>query len=308
MLSGTPMKIFSPKFYNFAFRSCALIFAAVFVSKFARDCTDTFTIPAIRSNRPFNPQNEARPLTREEQEEVRSALSQSYHYFGCGGQAYAFFSEDGKYVVKFFKQRLFKPNWLLNHFPLPSFLHRYRAKKNFARLDKLRRDFFSYRISFDTLQSITGVIYCHLNPTDTLHTKLEIIDSLHIHHNLNLDDYDFVVQKRAERVYDQIDKWISEGNLEAAKQGIGSVFTLISNRALQGYRDRDPNIRTNCGFIENRAVKIDVGRFVKEESMKTPKRHNEDLIRITAPFEQWVRDNHPQLIDSFENQMQEKLL
>jgi len=302
------MKIFSPKFYNVAFRTCALIFAACFISKFALNCTDAFTISAISSKRPYNPNNEAHPLTPEEQKELNTALSQRYFYFGCGGQAYAFFSEDGKYVVKFFKQRLFQPSWLLNHLPLPPFLHRYRAKRNFARLDKLRRDFFSYRISFEELKPLTGIIYCHLNPSNNLLQKLEISDPLQIHHHLNLDDFDFVVQKRAEKVYDQIDKWVAEGDLEAAKRGIGAVFDLISDRALLGYRDRDPNIRTNCGFIGDRAVKIDVGRFVKEESMKTAKRHNEDLIRITAPFEQWIRDHHPQLIDSFEKQMQEKLL
>ena len=303
-----PMKIFSNKSFKTLLRIGAVFCGVLFASKFAKNCTDCFTICGISSARSFNSDYETRSLTQEEQGELKEALSQSYHYFGCGGQAYAFFSNDGKYVIKFFKQRLFKKNWFLNHVPLPFFLHRYRSKRNFARSDKLRRDFFSYRVSFDNLQEMTAVIYCHLNQTESLNTKLEITDSLNIQHRLDLDQFDFIVQRRAEKVYDQIDKWIATGNKTSAEQGIGAVLSLISERAKQGYRDRDPNIRTNCGFIGDQAVKIDVGRFVKEDSMKTPKRHNEALIRITGPFEQWIREHHPALIDSFEKQMQEKLL
>lgn len=302
------MKIFSPRFLKTAVRLLGICLFAFCLTKLAKSATDTFTVWGIASSRPHNSLYETRSLNQEEQQDLNQALSQRYYYFGCGGQAYTFFSEDGKYVIKFFKQRLFKPSWWLNHLPLPSFLHRYRAKRNFARLDKLRRDFFSYRISFDVLSHMTDVIYCHLNTTTTLNTQLEIIDRLKIHHLLDLDKFDFVVQRRAEKVYDQINKWMSVGDTDAAERGIGAVFSMISERALMGFRDRDPNIRTNCGFIGNRAIKIDVGRFVSEESMKTPERHNDDLIRITAPFEQWVRENHPILVPSFEQQMQEILL
>lgn len=280
--------------------------ALFFTGEFCKKQTDTFTMGAISSNRPYSPTFATRPLLPEENAEVEKALSQPYVYFGCGGQAYALFSADGQYVVKFFKQRLFRPPHLLNLLPLPKFLHRYRDRRNWKRLDKLQRDFFSYKVSFDQLQTQTGVIYTHLNRTQELGT-LEVIDRLGIHHRLDLDRFDFLVQRMAERTYDRIDRLMQDGDIEAAKRSIRSIFELISTRAKMGYRDRDPNIRTNCGFIGERAVKIDVGRFVISEEMRTKEGHNDELQRIAAPFGEWIEKTHPELHASYHIHLEEVL-
>lgn len=227
-----------------------------------------------------------------ESSELKEALGNAYTYFGRGGQAYAFFSDDGKYVIKFFKQRLFRPSLLLKLNPIAPI----RNKRIAKRLDKWRRDFFSYKVAFTTLQEETGVLYSHLNPTKHLQTKLTITDRLGIQHQIDLDKFDFIVQKRAERVYDRIDRLMANDNLEGAKQALAQVFTLIDTRAKKGYRDRDPNIRTNCGFIENKAVKIDVGRFILSEEMKNPVFRRAELKRIIEPFGQWIQSTHPALL------------
>ncbi|NGX37328.1 MAG: hypothetical protein K1000chlam2_00482 [Chlamydiae bacterium] len=293
------------KHFNFLIRLSVVVSALIFTSRFCQKKTDTFTILAISSTRPHNTLYETQI---EESAELDTALSQPYTYFGRGGQAYAFFSADGKYVVKFFKQRLFRPSWLLNHLPLPKILHRYRFKRNWKRSDKFARDFFSYKVASEELRDETGILYSHLNPTTHLSKTLLITDRLGIVHPIDLDHFDFVVQKRAEMVYDRIDSLMEMGNQKAAKEALLQVFSLISTRAKKGYRDRDPNIRTNCGFIEDKAVKIDVGRFVKNEEMKTPERHNEELLRITAPFEEWIEIHHPYLLPAFHQYLQETLL
>lgn len=43
------------------------------------------------------------PLTFEEQQEVERILSQKFTYLARGSQAFAFISEDGKYILKLFK-------------------------------------------------------------------------------------------------------------------------------------------------------------------------------------------------------------
>ena len=293
------MRHFVMKHFDLSSRIIILIFALIMVPHFCKKQTDTFTTLAISSNRPYHEEFATRTLTENESFELQKALSQPYTYFGRGGQAYAFFSADGHYVVKFFKQRLFRPSWLLNHLPLTPLFHKYREKRNWKRLDKFQRDFSSYKVAFEELQQETGVIYSHLNPTTHLKTKLAITDRLGIVHNVDLDHLDFIVQKRADRVYDRIDRLMQSGKIEEAKQSIKGVFAMIHARSEKGFRDRDPNIQTNCGFIGNRAIKIDVGRFVKCEEMKTKEVRDADLSRITAPFENWIAETHPILLPSY---------
>jgi hypothetical protein len=285
--------------FDLSFRLVGWVFSLIIVAQFCKKQTDTFTIWGISSDRPYCEAFATRPLEAGEMKELEKALSQSYTYFGRGGQAYAFFSNDGQYVIKFFKQRLFRPSWLLNHLPLPPFLTKFREKRNWKRKDKFQRDFFSYKVAFDDLQEETGVLYSHLNPTTHLKKKLEITDRLGISHLIDLDHFDFVVQKRADRVYDRIDRLMSAKRIEEAKKAVREVFSLIHTRAVKGYRDRDPNIQTNCGFIGDRAIKIDVGRFVKSEEMKKKEVRNADLERIIVPFENWLTETYPTLLPSY---------
>ncbi|MFI5335125.1 MAG: hypothetical protein ACHQT8_08255, partial [Chlamydiales bacterium] len=88
-----------------------------------------------------------------------------------------------------------------------------------------------------------------------------------------------------------------------AKNAISQIIHLIVTRCQKGYHDRDPNIRTNCGFIEDRAVKIDVGRFVKNESMKNQEVIKKEVVRITAPFKEWISTDYPQLLPHFEEEL-----
>lgn len=253
------------KWIDKLFMLCFVFASCIFVAKFCEKQTDTFTLMGILSNhRPYDPAFETRELTTNEKIELNEAICQPYAYFGRGGQAYVFFSKDGRYVIKFFKQRLFKPSKLLNTLPLPRLLHRFRYKRNWKRSDKLKRDFFSYKTSFDELKEQTGIIYSHLNKTSHLQKKLAITDRLYIKHHIDLDKLDFIVQKRAEPVYDRINSLMTSNDIQAAQNALKSIFTLISTRCEKGFRDRDPNIRTNCGFIGSQAVKIDVGRFVKK--------------------------------------------
>ncbi|MFI5334293.1 MAG: hypothetical protein ACHQT8_03895, partial [Chlamydiales bacterium] len=235
------------------------LFSAVSVGKFCIKQTDGFTISSILSSRDNNPAWETRPLSSEEKREVKIALDKKYHYFGCGGQSYIFFSDDEKSVLKVFKQEKFQLPFWMRVFHIPVLLERYREKKIWGRKDKLSRDFTSYKVAFDELQEETGLVYVHLNKSDHLHKKITLIDRLNISHQVDLDTLDFVIQKRGELVYERITRLMQEGKQHEAKNAISQIIHLIVTRCQKGYHDRDPNIRTNCGFIEDRAVKIDVG-------------------------------------------------
>lgn len=276
----------------------------VLPASFYKKATDGFTIASIRSSRPFSPSWQGHLLSEQEKRTLQEAIGQSYHYFGCGGQSFIFFSQDGKYVIKFFKQRVFRePTWFA-WTPIPFVLDRYKEKKRMKRIDKLERDFGSYVFAFDELQEFTGVTYIHLNQTSDLHTELPIVDRLGITHMLDLDQFDFIIQKKAELVYDRVNESMAAGRESAAQETISQVLRFIVERCQRGFHDRDPNIRTNCGFIDGKAVKIDVGRFVKSTESRKPEFYHRELLRISAPFQEWILQKHPSLAGHFQNELQ----
>ncbi len=293
------------KFFSLLLAVIALYPAAHLLCKKA---TDDFTIWGISSKRPFTPSFETRPLSDEEQGELSLALGQPYKYLGCGGQSFIFLSQDGHYVIKFFKQRVFTVPFWIQHFPIPYIIDRYREKKIAHREDKIRRDFASYKIAFEEMPQDTGVVYIHLNPSNHLLNSLTIVDKLHIAHSLDLNRFDFVVQRRADHVYDRISALMKRGETEKAKKAIDSLIDLIVTRSKRGYHDRDPNIRTNCGFLGEKAIKIDVGRLVKEDCVKQKKVFEKEFIRIMHPFEDWLRIAHPELALYVQEKINETLV
>src|SRR5271156_5010255 len=70
--------------------------------------TGGFTIANISSDFSFQPQWEVRPLLEGEQAEFDKATSQPFYYLGKGCQSYVFASQDGKYVIKFFKYQRYR--------------------------------------------------------------------------------------------------------------------------------------------------------------------------------------------------------
>ena len=292
----------------FSFQNCvkiALLTGLILsAARLAQKKTDGFTELAIHSEREFDIAWETRPLSVEEQAEFDRATSQTYRYFGCGGQAFALFSEDGQYVIKFFKQRVYRVPFFLDLLPFPWPLKRYQIKRHWKKSDKLYRDFTSYKMAFEEMQDLTGLLYIHLNPTNAIQKQLVITDKLGQPHLINLDEVDFVIQRRAEMVYDRIDSLMKRGAEKEAQEAITSVLHLVLERAKRGILDRDPNVRTNCGFIGNQAIKVDVGRFTRDSKAKAPAFYHADLVKIAAPFKQWIAKAHPSLLPHFEGELQ----
>ncbi len=272
-----------------------LIALLVLCAKFCTKESSEFSIRAISSHRPFNPNWETSPLTELEKNEVDRALSQPYYYLGSGSQCFVFASQDGQYVVKFFRQHLYFPSSFLNHLPLPSFLHHYREKKNWKRIDKCRRDFESYKMAFEEFKEETKLIYVHLNPTNSLKKRLCLSDKFHNQHEIALDTTNFVLQKRAEPAFAHIIALMEQGRTEEAKNAVLALRKLIEKRCAKGFKDRDPDIRTNCGFVGDAAVKIDVGRLERSEALKDPKNSLSEVEKVMAPFNLWLETFYPSL-------------
>jgi hypothetical protein len=259
-----------------------------------------FSLEAISTQFPFNANWEARPLSHSEEREVAKALSQPYHYLGSGGQCFSFVSSDDRYVIKFIKQKAFDiPSWL-NHFPLPFLMNWLREKKWGKREAKRNRVFNAFKLSFDLLPEETGLLYVHLNQTQHLKKILAFCDPLGKTHLLNLDDLEFIVQKKADLAYNTLNSLMEKKDIEGAKLAIDQLLALNVKLYQKGFLNRDPNFRSNCGFIENSAILIDVGRVVYSEKIKHPKKYKQELLKITPKFRLYISTQYPELLSYFD--------
>ena len=270
-------------------------------SRFCHHATEGFTLLSIQSNLSFHSDWESSTASTLSKETLDGILNQKFSYLNKGAQAYVFSSEDGCYVIKFFKHNHLRLSPLFSWFPLPRSLMHYRDEKAAQKKQLLEKDFESYKIAFEHLQEQTGLLYLHLNKTDYLKKNLILVDKLGIEHLLSLDSYEFVLQKKAQSVFEKIEMCMKKNEVDKAKNALSSLVNLVSCREKKGIFDTDPNFTKNFGFIEKEAIQIDVGRFSWEKCPLDKGRMSDDL-------KNWLfKKNYPELADHLEKTIQKSL-
>lgn len=265
-----------------------------FAASFCNQQTDGFSIARIHSDLSFNPKWEIAPIKKEKQNEVEKALSQEFRYMACGGQCFAFGSEDDQYVIKFFKHRIRKPY---------SYFTKIFKKKFEKAKYKLHRDFTSYKVAYEDLPEETGVIYIHLNKGMAPVPSVTIVDKLGIKHLLKLDGVEFVLQKKAELAYSRIDHLVEQGDPMKIRQALRSIIDVIVARCQKGYFDEDAKIHRNFGFVGDEPVIIDVGRFIPDSKRKEVGIYRADVLAITKGMRSWLKEKHPELVATLDEEL-----
>lgn len=268
----------------------------ILLQRFCHQQTDGFSRYKISSNLTFQPEWETPRLSLREQESLSKILNQPYRYLAKGAQSYVFLSDDGKYVLKFFRIYHLQPPFWVTHLRWPWFLQSYKMDKILKKLDELHKDFASYKIAHDELKEETGIVYLHLNKTDYLKQTLTFYDKIGIKHQVALDQMEFLVQKRAELVYPALAKMVESEGLENAKDALSQLVSLLCLRCQKGIHDKDPDLNTNFGFIGHTPLQIDVGRFrIENGNLQEQMVDRDEIIRITDNLNQWLRSRYPEL-------------
>ncbi|HLB53467.1 MAG TPA: hypothetical protein VJK48_07155 [Chlamydiales bacterium] len=210
------------------------------------------------------------------------ALSQSYRYLSSGKQSFAFVSEDGQWVIKFFKRKYFQIP-LLSHLFLQEF-----SKKN-ERLKFYRQ---SYLLAEKELQDETALLYLHLGPSDNLPT-LTFKDPIGISHSIDLNHYPFVVQRKAEPFYPLL-------STSLAEWGIEQYLGLVAKRIQKGIADWDHEIEDNFGICEGKLIQLDPGRLYLEERFHEQKRLDKEWWSATHRLRKWLEENEPDKVAFFD--------
>lgn len=264
--------------------------AALAVGRFCHWQTDGFTVMKIQADLPFHPEWECTSLSQNDQNKVERILSQKFTYLASGGSCYVFESEDGRFVLKLFKHhRLYPYSWATG-LPLPRSLQ----EKIDHHQKKRARVFASCKNAFEELRESTALIFVHLNKTEVTGSHLTLVDRLGIVHEVSADNVEFLLQKKAEMSYSHIDRLMEQGDLQGAKRAVNEIRTLIWEIAHKGFKDLDPNVHTNVGFIDGRAVKIDVGPLVRDDKRKEMRR----AVKSTNRLNKWLKDRYPELYES----------
>ena len=228
-------------------------------------------------------------------------LNQTFTYFDSGSQSYVFLSEDGTAVLKLFKFQHMRTPPLLNFLPDVGALGKKREKKRAV----LEKTFDSLCLAYDEMKEETGLITLHLAKTSNLKQSITIIDKIGKKHRLDLDQVEFLLQKKGILAYAAIDRWMAEGNQMAAENAVRSLLRLAESRCQKGIFDKDPDFSTNFGYIDTIPFQIDFGRLSLSAKEKELEIYGPEMIRITRAFESWIAENHPVLLDSFVEELNE---
>lgn len=247
--------------------------------------SDGFTLSKITADLPHNPRYDITPPPLGP---IRTILSQPYHYIGKGSQSFVFESEDGNYILKFFRLNRYRLPTLQQKLPLPPFLAHIQNEKQRTKQNKLTRLFTSCTLAYTELKHETALIYIHLNKTTNLTTELTLIDNLHRTHTLDLDTHAFVLQKKGEQVLPHLDRLLKQGRHKEAQSALTSLTNLIQKRIDKGIIDGDAEVHKNAGFYNGEAVFLDIGAFRKGH---TPP----EMSHLTRKLDTWLEKRAPTL-------------
>lgn len=275
-----------------------IILCILFISISFQGCSriQGFTLKKIQSNHPYNPQWDIKVST-DLTVLVNEILSQPFFYLGSGNYCYAFGSSDGKYVLKLLKQKhMDTHNW--KHFLL------YEKDKIKQKTRTREASFSSYKIAYEELKNETGLIFLHLNKTTNLKKLVSITDQNGLSYQINIDGFEFLIQKKALIGYTYLDDLIQKGLIDESMDQIYSLLSLIVKRGKKGIFDKDMQFFKNFGFSENQPIEVDIGEFRRNPAQKNPEVIKSEVLETSKQLILWINEHYPILLPQVETQIQ----
>ena len=243
---------------------------------------------------PYHLKWDGHALIPQEKNVLEKALCQPYRYLSKGGQSFVFLSEDGNYVIKFFKQKIFSIPHFQSRYPfLAHFLKERKIKQRAAKRDRI---FSGYKIAFDKLAKETGVLYVHFNATSHLQKTLQLTLPSGQALSVDLDDCDFIVERRAECLQDHLNALLAQDRIYEAGDALRRLLELYCVFYQKDVRDRDVEIANNYGFVDGAPVLFDAGRLLPCVGHKDKKKYQKRIQSILPSFRNWVKAHYPMLI------------
>jgi hypothetical protein len=214
-----------------------------------------------------------------------------FQYLNQGAQVFAFESEDGKYVLKFFKRDQLK---------IPKFI---RQKNKIRRLEKIRIYRESYRLAFELLREETGLLAVHQGISSLLYPKVEVINQASRSFLIDLNTIPFVLQKKG------IGTLMGRFLMDQSKlpSFFDAFFSFHAKRIRCRVADGDRDIKRNYAWIEDSFLYIDPARFFYEEKLAHSEPIRREWWKATHRVRRWICKNSPDLLALFDAKADEYL-
>ncbi len=286
-------------------RIALLFFLCIFLTRtIYYALTEGFCLSRIETPITFSGDLSVQPPSKSTLETLTAITNQPFRYLKKGSQAYAFVSEDGRYVLKLFKFHHMQPAEWLQNIPLPEALGRYRDDLVRRRRYRIERTLTSYKLAATTLLQECGLLYAQILPSKEFSLPVTIVDSLGRTYTIDLSQHGFALQKRAALVLPSFERWIAQGDIAQAKCAIDSLVALIAARSVKGIQDSDPDLHKNAGLIGHSAVLIDIGSFYRNPDISSPPEMQQDMRKVFNRFSEWLSARSPALHVHLQSQLE----
>lgn len=282
------------------------ILLAVALVRFYFRVTDDFRIGNMTYEMPFNIEWAVDPLTTPQQVQLDTILQQKFHYLGKGAQSYAFTSDDGKYVLKFFKFKHLRPSFLATLIPNIRPFSEYYTKEELRKKRKLNSVFIGYKLAYDLNKDESGILFVQLNPTH-ISKNVTLIDKIGLERPVDLGTVVYVVQEKGVTLRNTLTALLNDNDLPLAQQRINQIFDLYMSEYNKGIYDRDHGVMHNTGFVGNKPIHLDVGKLTADENIRQPSVYKEDLVKVANKIELWLRTHYPEHYGVLVPEMEKKL-
>lgn len=283
-----------------------LLSLAIFLTlnHICKSLTDDFSPDYLLQAKPPHTHTPSPPLDA-------TIFTQPFTYIGKGKQAFVFASQDGEYVIKFFK-----PFYANHYFSLLGHPIKIRTSKlpffkdlyGFFHKDELARkqeqDFRSYQNALSLLAEETGVCYVHLEETKNFAQPILIHDKIGISHRIDLNKTCFLLQKKTDLLYETLLTFIKQKEDNKSKELLDSFIALAIQVQKKGVVN-PTTIEANFGYKEGKALIIDVGRLLTKEDLGVIE-SEDSLEKATHHMHNFLQKHSPELLAYFTEKLSQE--
>jgi hypothetical protein len=222
-------------------------------------------------------------------ERLSEILSQPFTYLTEGLQAFIYVSEDGKFILKTFKnleqsKDQFK-SWGLNPDDITGEL--------------IENSIKSYELAFDKLREETALVYIHVS-SDPLPGQKLLLDNK----EFDASDVQFLVQERVELVRDRIKRLMSASEANKVEDIIEQIMTFIGRVWEKGITEDTFNWDHNYGYtVTGKLAQIDVGTFWEGDKYLKEELQAKKLLDSIS--QRWLDENFPEFSDFYREKAKE---
>ena len=229
-------------------------------------------------------------------DEMRSVFSQPFNYLNKGRQCFVFESKDHKYVLKLLnKNHLYFPK-ILKKLPfVDSIVKRRNERKKYV-LD-------SFFLAWQKLKDQSKICYLNQNRNVFKENKVKLVFNYGLSKEIDLNDYFFVVQKRAELIYPKIHEIYKKNGIEEVLEIADRFLEFVAFRVQNNIVDEDMDVEINYGFCQDELMLIDTGRLRKKD-LSSESEFSKELFKSTKKFRKWLVQNYPEVIESWDDKIQ----